>query len=146
MTTILTKIKYKVILFENIQGFVSNRHYILPYIINNDKILEKQLKIFNGLLKDNKLSSKFINNLFTFISDRILFRVVNKEKDLMDDNQYIPEEGENNKFQIIKKRILNIYKSGKYHKETNINIKDLEQYLPNDKEFALFIFDFLKIK
>ena len=103
MTTILTKIKYKVILFENIQGFVSNRHYILPYIINNDKILEKQLKIFNGLLKDNKLSSKFINNLFTFISDRILFRVVNKEKDLMDDNQYIPEEGENNKFQIKKK-------------------------------------------
>ena len=146
MTTILTKIKYKVILFENIQGFVSNRHYILPYIINNDKILEKQLKIFNGLLKDNKLSSKFINNLFTFISDRILFRVVNKEKDLMDDNQYIPEEGENNKFQIIKKRILNIYKSGKYHKETNINIKDLEQYLPNDKEFALFIFDFLENK
>ena len=146
MTTILTKIKYKVILFENIQGFVSNRHYILPYIINNDKILEKQLKIFNGLLKDNKLSSKFINNLFTFISDRILFRVVNKEKDLLDDNQYIPEEGENNKFQIIKKRILSIYKSGKYHKETNINIKDLEQYLPNDKEFALFIFDFLKIK
>ena len=103
MTTILTKIKYKVILFENIQGFVSTRHYILPYIINNDKILEKQLKIFNGLLKDNKLSSKFINNLFTFISDRILFRVVNKEKDLMDDNQYIPEEGENNKFQIKKK-------------------------------------------
>ena len=72
MTTILTKIKYKVILFENIQGFVSNRHYILPYIINNDKILENQLKIFNGLLKNNKLSSKFINNLFTFISDRIL--------------------------------------------------------------------------
>ena len=103
MTTILTKIKYKVILFENIQGFVSTRHYILPYIINNDKILENQLKIFNGLLKNNKLSSKFINNLFTFISDRILFRVVNKEKDLMDDNQYIPEEGENNKFQIKKK-------------------------------------------
>ena len=32
MKTILTKIKYKGILFEYIQGFVSNRHYILPYI------------------------------------------------------------------------------------------------------------------
>ena len=67
MTTILTKIKNKGILFENIQGFVSTRHYILPYIINKDKILENQLKILNGILKDNKLSSSFINNLFTFI-------------------------------------------------------------------------------
>jgi hypothetical protein len=103
MTTILTKIKNKGILFENIQGFVSTRHYILPYIINKDKILENQLKILNGILKDNKLSSSFINNLFTFISDRILYRIVNEEKDFMDDNKYIPEEGEKIKFKIIKK-------------------------------------------
>ena len=61
MKTILTKIKHKGILFENIQGFVSTRHYILPYIINNDKLLENQLKIFNGILKDNNLSSNLIN-------------------------------------------------------------------------------------
>ena len=93
MTTILTKIKNKGILFENIQGFVSIRHYILPHTTNKDKILENQLKIMNGILKDNKLSSSFINNLFTIISDRILYRIVNEEKDFMDDNKYIPEEG-----------------------------------------------------
>jgi hypothetical protein len=147
MTTILTKIKYKGILFENIQGFASTRHYILPYIINKDKKLENQLKILNGILKDNKLSSSFINNLFTFISDRILYRIVNEEKDFMDDNKYIPEEGEKNKLKIIKKRILSIYKSGKYHNnETKININDLKKFLPNDKEFALFLFDFLENK
>ena len=146
MKTILTKIKHKRILFENIQGFVSTRHYILPYIIKNDKILEKQLKIFNGILKDNKLSSNFINNFFTFISDRILFTIVNKEKDFMDDNLYIPEDGEKNKFQIIKHRIIDIYKSSKYYNKTNININYLKQYLPNDKEFTLFLFDFLENK
>ena len=46
MTTILTKIKYKGILFENIQGFVSKRHYILPYLISKDKVYQEQLKIY----------------------------------------------------------------------------------------------------
>ena len=41
MTTILTKIKYKGILFENIQGFVSKRHYILPYLISKHKVYIK---------------------------------------------------------------------------------------------------------
>ena len=143
--TILTKIKFKAILFENIQGFIGIRHYILPYLINNDKILQNKLKIFNSILKDNKLSSNFINNFFTFISDRVLFRIVNEDKNLMDDSQYIPEEGIN-KFQRLKKRILDYYKSGKYHNDSNISISDLKKYIPNDREFALFLFDFLENK
>ena len=145
MTTILTRIKHKGILFENIQGFVSTRHYILPYLISNDKIYQNQLKVFNGILKDNKLSSTFINNLFTFISDRILFRILNEEKNIMDDNLYLPEECGNNKYQIIKKRIISIYKKNKYN-ETSININELRKYLPKDKEFALLLFDFLENK
>ena len=76
----LTKIKYKIILFEYIQGFVSSRLYILPYLINNDKILQKELKIFNGILEDNALSSNIMNNWFSFILDRILFRIIKEEK------------------------------------------------------------------
>ena len=146
MTTFLSKIKNKSILFEYIQGFVSIRHYILPFIISNDKILSNQLKIFNGILKYNKLSSNFINNLFTFISDRILFRIINIEKDLFVDDYYIPEEGDKNKFQILKRRIFAIYKDIKYYNEINIKIYDLKQYLPNDKELALFMFDFSENK
>ena len=145
MKTILTKIKQKSVLFENIQNFVGIRHYILPYIINKDKILQNQLTVFNGILKDNKLSSNFINNLFKFISDRILFKIINEEKDIFDDSKYIPEEGMN-KFQILKKRIFTYYKSGKYFKDINININDLKKYFPNNREFALFLFDFLVVK
>ena len=103
------KIKHKGILFEHIQGFVSTRHYILPYLINNDKELQNQLKIFNGILVDNKLSSSFMNNLYCFISDRILFRIINEEKNIMDDNLYVQAE-EENEFKKLKKRILGIYK------------------------------------
>ena len=63
----------------------------------------------------------------------------------MDDSKYIPEEGMN-KFQILKKRIFSYYKSGKYLKEINININELKSYFPNDREFALLLFDFLVIK
>lgn len=146
MVTILIKLKNKSILFENIQGFVSQRHYILPYLINSDKIYQKKLKIFNGISKDNKLSTNFIDNLFTFISDRILFRILNEEKDIMDNTQYVPEDDEKNKFQILKKRIFNIYKGYKYYNETNININNLKKYFPKEREFALFLFDFLETK
>ena len=140
MTTILTKIKHKGILFEHIQGFVSTRRYILPYLINNDKELQNQLKIFNGILVDNKLSSSFMNNLYCFISDRILFRIINEEKNIMDDNLYVQAE-EENEFKKLKKRILGIYKFKNNYNETKININDLKRYYPNEKEFALFIFD-----
>lgn len=145
MTSILTKIKYKGILFEYIQGFVSTRLYILPYLIHNDKILQEQLKIFNGILEDNKLSLNFINNFFSFISGRILFRNINEEKNIMNDNLYAQEEV-NNKFKNLKKRIINIYKHKKINKETKISINDLKKYIPNEKEFALFIYDFLGSK
>ena len=112
MKTILTKIRHKGILIEHIQGFVSTRHYILPYLINNDKELQNQLKVFNGILVDNKLSSSFMNNLYCFISDRILFRIINEEESIMDDNLYAKTEGEDkkNEFQKLKKRIIGIYK------------------------------------
>ena len=141
MTTILTKIKSKEILFEYIQGFVSTRHYILPYLINKDKELQNQLKVFNGILVDNKLSSCFINNLYCFISDRILFRIINEEKSIMDENLYIQTEEEENEFQKIKKRIISIYKFKKIYNETKISINYLKKYIPNEREFALFLFD-----
>jgi len=103
MKTILTKIKYKPILFEKIQGY-AGRHYILPYIISKDETLRNQLKVFNGILTDNILSSNFIDGLYTFISDRLLFRIINEEKDIFDESLYLPEEGEN-KYQKFKKRI-----------------------------------------
>ena len=59
MKTILTKIKSKSLLFENIQGYVGIRHYILPYLINEDNILQNKLKVLNGIAKNNQLSSNF---------------------------------------------------------------------------------------
>ena len=146
MTTILTKIKHKGILIEYIQGFVSTRRYILPFLINKDKILQNQLKVFNGILEDNTLSSNFMDNLFSFISDRILFRIINEEN-VMNDSLYVPEEKEENIFQKIKKRILNIYKNKKIYKEFFlVSINKLKKYIPNEKEFVLFIMDFLENK
>ena len=139
MTTILTKIRHKGILIEHIQGFVSTRRYILPYLINNDKKLQNQLKVFNGILVDNKLSSSFKDNLYCFYSDRILFRIINEDKSIMDDNLYV--QTEENEFQKLKKRIIGIYKFKKIYYETKISINDLKRYIPNEKEFALFIFD-----
>ena len=147
MKTILTKIKHKGVLFENIQGFVSTRHYILPYLISKDKEYQEQLKVFNDIKKKNQLSENFMNNLFTFISDRILFRIVNEENIMNNkDEEFIKEVEEENKYNFLKKRILSHYISGKYNKDTNININKLRKYFPNKKEIALFIFDFLENK
>ena len=144
MTTILTKIKHKDVLFEYIQGFVSIRHYILPFLINKDKILQNQLKIFNSILVNNQLSSNFMKNLKTFISDRILFRIINEEA-LMNDNEYVSKEGVDN-YRKLKKRILKIYKRKEIYNTTKIDINDLKKYIPNEKEFVLFILDFLENK
>ena len=145
MKTILTKIMHKSLVFEYIQGYVSTRHYILPFLINNDKELHEDLKILNGIKKENQLSPNFINNLYTFISDRMLFRIIN-QKDMMENknDEFInEEEGEENNYKFLKKKILNYYKVGKYCQDINIKINQLKKYLPNKKEFALFIFDFL---
>ena len=64
----------------------------------------------------------------------------------MNDSLYIPEEKEENNFQKLKKRILNTYKNKKIYNETKISINNLKKYFPNEKEFALFIFDFLENK
>ena len=149
ITTILIKLKYQEVLFENIQGFISNRHYILPYLICNDKIYQKKLRRFNGIIKDNKLSSNFINNLFTFISDRILFKIINKEEDIFDNNSNYYTDIEDKKssiFKILQKRIFHIYKSCRNYNETNINIENLKKFFPKGKEFALFLFDYFQTK
>lgn len=109
MKTILTKLKYKDVLFEKIQGYASIRHYVLPYLIGEDETLQDQLKIFNRMLKNNNLSSNFNKNILTFLSDRILFRIINNEESIFNDKLYFSEEkGEKNKFQKLKKRIINI--------------------------------------
>jgi len=58
---------------------------------------------------------------------------------------YVQEE-ENNKFQKLQKRIINICKHKKIYNETKISINDLTKYIPNEKEFALFIYDLLENK
>ena len=147
MKTILTKIKHKGVLFENIQGYVSTRRYILPYLISKDKEYQEQLKVFNDIKKDNQLSQNFLDNFFTFISDRILFRIVNEENNIFDEDnkQFIKDEGDS-KYHFLRKRILSYYITGKYSKDINININKLRKYYPNKKEIALFIFDFLENK
>ena len=57
---LFNKIKNKTLIFECIQGFSSHRHFILPYLIENDKILQKKLTILNNILMNNKLSSDLI--------------------------------------------------------------------------------------
>ena len=114
-------------------------------MINNDKIYHQQLKVFNCIIKDNKLSSNFITNLFTFISDRIIFLILNQENDILNNSEYLPEEGDND-YQKLKKRIFNIYKKGKKYNKTNININTLKKYFPNEKEFALLLFDHYVLK
>ena len=146
MTTILTKIKYKGILFENIQGFVSKRHYILPYLISKDKVYQEQLKIYNGILKDNQLSSDFMNNLYTFISDRMLFRIVNEETEILHNKNFYDDDEVTNIYQTYKKRIISIYHSGQYKQGINISISKLKVFIPKKEEFALFLFDFLQQK
>ena len=148
MTTILTKIKYKGILFENIQGFVSKRHYILPYLISKDKVYQEQLKIYNGILKDNQLSSDFMNNLYTFISDRMLFRIVNEETEILHlhHKNFYDDDEVTNIYQTHKKRIISIYHSGQYKQGINISISKLKVFIPKKEEFALFLFDFLQQK
>ena len=49
------------------------------FLINNDKELQEDLKVLNGIKKENQLSPNFINNLYTFISDRMLFRIINQK-------------------------------------------------------------------
>ena len=145
MTTILTKIKHKGILFEKIQGYVSKRHYILNYLINNDKVYQEQLKIYNGILKDNQLSKEFMDNLFCFISDRMLFQIINEEKDILKDKNFYPDDT-TNIYQEYKKRIIFIFNKGDYLKGINISIAKLRKFLPKKDEFALFIFDYLQQK
>ena len=85
-----------------------------------------------------------MKNLKTFISDRILFRIINEEA-LMSDNEYVSKEGVDN-YRKLKKRILKIYKHKKIYNTTKIDINDLKKYIPNEKEFVLFILDFLENK
>ncbi len=132
-----------------IQGFISHRHYILPFLIESDELLSNKLTIFNYILKTNTLSYNLIENLYTFLSDRMLYEIINKEN-IMDDSQYLKEE--NDEDSIIKtyqKRITYIYKNCKYYYNYNsskINNEILEKYIPNDKEFYLFILDYLSLK
>ena len=103
MTTILTKIKAKGVLFEKIQCYVSKRRYILPYLIDKDKVYQEELKIYNGILKDNQLSSDFMENLFCFISDRMLFEIINEEKYIFHDKNFYPDNEPINIYQKYKK-------------------------------------------
>ena len=145
---ILNKIKNKAIIFEYIQGFALHRHYILPYLIENDNILQKKLTVLNNISKNNKLSSNLNNNLYTFLSDRMLYKIINKEN-IMNDNQYFDEIKEESFIKTYQDRITYIYKKCKYYYNYNTsNIKNdiLEQFLPNDEDYAKFILDFLSLE
>ena len=146
MTTILTKINAKGILFEKIQGYVSKRRYILPYLIDKDKVYQEELKVYNGILKDNQLSSEFMDNLFCFISDRMLYKIINEEKDILVNKNFYPVDEPSNIYQKYKRRIISIFLTGRYLKGINIGVSKLRKFLPKKEEFALFLFDFLQKK
>ena len=151
---LLNKIKNKTIIFENIQGFISHSHYILPFLIESDKILQKRLKNVFHVSKQNALSSKLMNNIYTFISDRMIYNIINKEDIMNNDDQYFDEEEDNNNdfnnsIKICQKRITHIYKNCKhYYNYNNSKVSNsiLEKYIPNDKDFSLFILDFLSLQ
>ena len=85
---LLNKIKNKSIILEHIQGFILHRHYILPFLIENDKILQESLKYVFSISTKNTLSSEFMNNFYTFKSDKKLYDIINKE-DIINDDQYL---------------------------------------------------------
>ena len=146
--SIFNKIKAKTLIFEYIQGFVSHRHYILPYLIDKDKKLQESLTIFNNIAINNKLSSNFIDNLYTFLSDRMLYKIINKE-DIINNNQYIDDNKNDTIIEKYIKRITYIYKKCKYYdnyNSSNISNEILEKYIPQNKEFHLFILDFLSLQ
>jgi elongation factor 1-alpha len=138
---LLNKIKNKTIIFEHIQGLASHRHYILPFLFDNDKILSSQLKNMIVISKQNKLSSTFMDNIFTFISDKILYDIINKE-DIFNNDQYYDDKEEKNVVNIYQNRIKYIHKNGIYN-NSKISNRIIEQYYPNDKDFCLFFYDFL---
>ena len=145
--SIFNKIKAKTLIFEYIQSFVSHRHYILPYLIENDKTLQQSLTIFNNIATNNKLSSNLIDNLYTFLSDRMLYEIINKE-DIIN-NKYIDENKNDTIIEKYIKRVTYIYKKCKYYDNyntSNISNEILEKYIPQNKEFHLFILDFLSLQ
>ena len=148
---LLNKIKNKTIIFEHIQGFVSHRHYILPFLIENDKILPSQLKNMFVISKQNTLSSKFMENIYTFISDKMLYDIVNTKDIFNTNDQYLGEEKikEKTVANICLKRIKYIYEKCKYFNNYNnskISNSIIEKYYPNDKDISLFIFDHLSLQ
>lgn len=143
MTTILTKINHKGLLFEKIQGYVSKRHYILPFLMSKDEEFQEKIKIYNGILLENQLSQEFMNNIFTFISDKMLFNIVNEEKNILKDKNYFEDKFTNDPVQRLKKRIITIYKYGEFKKGINISTNKLQKYLPKNEEFDQFLKDFL---
>ena len=146
--SILNKIKAKTLIFEYIQGFVSHRHYILPHLIENDKTLQESLTILNNISTKNKLSSNFIDNLYTFLSDRMFYEIINKE-DIINNNNFFYENKNDTIIDKYIKRISYIYKKCKYYNNyntSNISNEILEKYIPQEKDFHLFILDFLSLQ
>ena len=151
---LLNKIKNKIIIFEHIQGFVSHRHFILPFLFENDKILRSQLKHMFVISKQNTLSSEFMDNIYTFISDRMLYDIINEEEEILFNNnndQYLGEEEMKEKtvVNICKNRIKHIYENCKNfynYNYTKISNTIIEKYYPNDKDISLFIFDYLSLQ
>ena len=75
----------------------------------------------------------------------MLYRIANKE-DIMNDSQYLDENKEDSIIKKYQNRITYIYKKCKYYynyNTSNIQNDILENYIPNDKDFSLFIIDFL---
>ncbi len=87
-----------------------------------------------------------MNSLHTFISYRILFRIVNEESEILQNKNFYPEDDITNIYQTYKKRIISIYHSGAYKQGINISINKLKIFIPKKEEFALFLFDFLQQK
>ena len=145
--SIINKIKNKFILIDQIQGFISHRHYILPYLTDKDKILQNKLSIFFKIPQKNDFSLNTKLGLYSFLSDIILYQIGKKEN-ILDNSQYIKEYINDSLIKTYIERILYIYKRCKYSYFYNYNKSiieniTLEEYLPSNEDFILFIYDLL---
>ena len=85
-----------------------------------------------------------MDNIYTFISDKMLYDIVNKEDIFNTNDQYLDEEEIEKKTvdNIYSKRIKCVYENCKYfynYNNSKISNKILEKYYPNDKDISLFI-------
>ena len=73
--SLLCRINHKILLFNNIFSFVSNRAYIFIFFIENDVKLKKKIEnMMTNFQINNILSRNINNNIYKYISLNLLYK------------------------------------------------------------------------